>query len=552
MDYERMPLLKRVLVSLCMTLLYVLRLLSDYLAFPALSAFKSGRSKLQPRVDEKILLMSASDLAEKIRSGELSSHQVVLAFVKRLREIDPLLNAVTDERYRAALSEAKKVDAELKECRSDEEALQKIKLQRPYLGVPITTKNALAVKDLGNEAGLYLKKGTKSPSDSYAISVMRASGAIPLAVTNTPEMCLWMESNNKLFGRTSNPYNLYRTCGGSSGGEGAILASCGSPFGIGTDIAGSIRVPAAYNGVFGLKPTINTVDMTGHYPMPKDILYPLLIAGPMCKYAKDLRPFLKALVGPETAKRMNLDSRPSLRKLKVLHLGDFHSSIITPVKKEIAQRTKSAALHLASLSKSDSQSIVIPKIAHAFEIYMTYMTKAKCPPLAEELAMLKGSISLKRETVKYLIGRSKHTMPALFVAYLEKLVQNSKDSSLVKDFYRMSLDLQAEVETLLGEDGILVCPTLPDIAPYHGLTILRPSILAHTGIWNILGFPAVSVPMGLSKKGMPIGVTVVAGKFKDNICCEVALELERQFGGWVPPFETSIENWASLKEQILL
>ena len=146
------------------------------------------------------------------------------------------------DRYQAAVIEAKKVDIELQNCRSDEEKMEKIRLTTPFLGVPITTKNALAVKGestfqleaqtgwlngllfpvlystgLGNESGLCLKRGMKAAEDSHAISVMRASGAIIIAVTNTPEMCLWIESDNNLFGRTSNPYNTQRTCGGSSG-----------------------------------------------------------------------------------------------------------------------------------------------------------------------------------------------------------------------------------------------------------------------------------------------------------------------------------------------
>ncbi|OQR80284.1 fatty-acid amide hydrolase 2-like [Tropilaelaps mercedesae] len=526
-------------------LLVVMARISDYVLLPLLSIFRASMSKKTvPPIEDRLMLMSAMEIAEKIRTRELTSENVVTAFIKRLRQINPILNAVTDERYRAAIEDAQKVDALIASYAGNGAQLEELKRTKPFLGVPVTTKNALAVKDLGNEAGLYVRRGLKAKEDSAVMASVRASGAIPLAVTNTPELCLWLESSNKLFGTTCNPYDTRRTCGGSSGGEGAILSACGSPIGVGSDIAGSIRIPSFYNGLFGLKPSRHAMNMTGHYPLAKDILAPLLTAGPMCKYACDLRPLLSQIVGPESSRRMALHERPNLADLKVYFMEDTNCPLTPASHAELRRCTLEVARHLASFTNSKAsllpQGKTIRKgLASVTQIYLSYFAKADIPSAAEELTMLKGKISPSRELVKWFLGMSKHNFPAILITILEKAIVGQNDTPVTNYYYNLSKAMEQELDALL-ESGILVTPTVPDVAPYHDMTLLYPGILGTTGIWNILGFPAVSVPLGLNSRGVPLGVTVVAGKMRDNVCCEVALELEKRFGGWVPPCEVTV------------
>lgn len=202
-------------------------------------------------------------------------------FIERIQEVNPLLNCVVDERFSEALKDAEEADRLIASGTWSEEELA---AKKPFLGVPLTTKDCIKVKDLLNTSGLYHRKDIRGDSDAPAIKQMRDAGAIPFAVTNTSELCMWWESTNPVHGRTNNPYDTNRIVGGSSGGEGATQAAAASPFGIGSDIGGSIRMPAYFNGVFGLKPTQFVVNNDGQFPAPySDEQRAMLSTGPLCR-----------------------------------------------------------------------------------------------------------------------------------------------------------------------------------------------------------------------------------------------------------------------------
>ena len=137
------------------------------------------------------------------------------------------------------------------------------------------------------------------------------------AVTNVSELCLWMESSNYVYGRTNNPYHYGRTPGGSSGGEGSILSAAGSPFGIGSDIGGSIRMPAFFNGIFGHKPSTGIVCNMGQIPVANGTLDSYLVTGPLSRFCCDLKPMLKVMMKPEKVNVLKLDDPVDLKKIKV-------------------------------------------------------------------------------------------------------------------------------------------------------------------------------------------------------------------------------------------
>ena len=150
-----------------------------------------------------------------------------------------------------------------------------------------------------NCAGLVSRNQYRSTENAPTVQRMIDAGAIPLGVTNTPELCLWIETENRQYGRTNNAYSAKRTAGGSSGGEGAVVGSGGSPLGLGADIGGSIRLPAFFNGVFGLKPSPGVVPSTGQFPTTHtEIAAQMLTIGPIVRRAEDIWPMLKVIAGP--------------------------------------------------------------------------------------------------------------------------------------------------------------------------------------------------------------------------------------------------------------
>ena len=209
------------------------------------------------------LTRSASEMARALRAGEVSSLELVELHIARIKAVNPVLNAVVAERYELARQEARAADEALAAA-GDEEALS------PLLGVPCSIKECFALEGMPQASGLVKRKDIRATSDATTVARLRQAGAIPVGVTNTSELCMWMESANRLYGRTSNPYDPTRIVGGSSGGEGAIVGAGGTPFGLGSDIGGSIRMPAFFNGVFGHKPSGGLVPGTGQYPMAEN------------------------------------------------------------------------------------------------------------------------------------------------------------------------------------------------------------------------------------------------------------------------------------------
>jgi fatty acid amide hydrolase 2 len=194
---------------------------------------------------------SAVALGDAIRRREVTASDVMEAHLAVLERAGTQLNAVVAERFEEARAEAQAIDQRIA---SSAMRGQTVELP-PLLGVPFTVKESIALEGMPNSAGVLARRDLRAPQSAAAVKRLLEAGAIPVGVTNTSELTLWIESDNPLYGRTNNPYDFTRTAGGSSGGEGAAVGSGGSVFGVGADIGGSIRIPALFCGVFGHKPT---------------------------------------------------------------------------------------------------------------------------------------------------------------------------------------------------------------------------------------------------------------------------------------------------------
>ncbi|XP_029038887.1 fatty-acid amide hydrolase 2-like [Osmia bicornis bicornis] len=486
--------------------------------------YYNNKSKKVPPIKDDLLLMSASELAEKIRTKKVSSVEVVTAFIERAKEVNDIINAVVEDRYLEALEEAKQVDKLLQES----ENTDALKKEKPFLGVPFTTKESNEAKGMLHTMGLISRRDYRSEEDATAVLSIKKAGAILIAKTNVPELNLWTESRNPLYGQTCNPYDTTRNVGGSSGGEAAIIASCGSAFSIASDIGGSTRMPAFFNGVFGYKPTSGLISLKGIGLRQDDFPNSMAQAGPICKKAEDLAPILKVLVGKK-ASLLELDTPVNVKTLNIYYQqssGDIRTS---KVNSEMRAALLKAVHHLKELTGS-AKKVRIPGSEYSYRLWRYWMT--------EEGVNFKWNITNKKyctnattEIMKLLTGKSEYTF-AVIMKLIDEDFFPKENAEWAKN---ITENMKEYLMNKLKDNGVLLYPSAPFPASYHYTAYFRPFNFGYWCLFNILKFPVCQVPLGLSKDGLPIGIQVVAAPYNDHMCIAVAQELEKAFGGWVPP-----------------
>ncbi|XP_034020851.1 fatty-acid amide hydrolase 2-B [Thalassophryne amazonica] len=489
--------------------------------------------KKLPPVRSPLLLASATELARKIRRREVSSVEVVQTFIDRIQEVNPLINAVVKDRFSAALQEAAQVDKLIEEENGEEEALED---PMPLLGVPLSVKESFAVQGMPNTTGLISRQGLVSTVDAPPVALLKRAGAIPLCVTNTSELCMWFESHNHLYGITNNPYDLERIPGGSSGGEGSILAAAGAVIGIGSDIGGSIRMPCFFNGIFGHKTTQGVIANENQHPPTSGSQGDYISVGPMCRYAEDLLPMLWIMAGPK-ADMLSLNTKVDLKKVRFFSVPHDGGSVMTqPVSKELLQIQRKVVQRLEADLGVTVQQVHLSGLRYGYQIWDTFMglpdKEGRFPwPFVELMGGPGKPVKPLWELLKWMTGRSDHTMAAIGLALIEMFRAPQPSRFLIQQ----KQQLQKEVDQLLGTNGVLLYPSHPRVAPKHHHPLFRPFDLAYTGVMNILRLPVTQCPLGLNAEGLPLGVQVVAGKLQDHLSLAVALYLEKTFGGWRDP-----------------
>lgn len=472
-----------------------------------------------------VLLSSAFRLAERIRSGELTSVAVVEAHIARLRQVNPVINAVVCERVADARVEAARADEEIAAAR----AAGTLDALPPLLGVPCTIKESFHFAGLPNTAGLVGRIGRKVADDAPAVARLRAAGAIPLGVTNTSELCMWMESFNKVYGRSNNPYDPARTVGGSSGGEGAIVASGASPFGLGSDVGGSIRMPAFFNGVFGHKCSPGLVSNEGQFPPPSGQIDRHLATGPLCRRAGDLEPLLRILAGPE-AGRLGDVSAVDISRLRVLQFA--RELAITPDADQLGARDRAVQALMAQ--GATVEAVHLPLMAKALDLWSAMLATAESDnTFADHMFGSRDPRVPLRELGRLLLRRSQHTFPLVLLTLFERLPELTPRRTA--KLRAQALTLKRQLEDALRDDGILVTPPYPTVAPKHYHALLPPFNFVNCAVFNALSLPATSVPTGLNADGLPTGVQLVAAEGMDHLGIAGALALEKSLGGWAYP-----------------
>jgi fatty acid amide hydrolase 2 len=469
-------------------------------------------------------------LAHLIRDGEVSSRDAVEAHIAQIERVNPAINAVVRTRYEAARAEAERADA--LRAKGSSTPLP------PLHGVPCTIKECFALEGMPNSAGLVARRHFVAPADATTVGRLRRAGAIPLGVTNTSELCMWIESDNRVYGRTNNPHALGHIAGGSSGGEGAIVAAGGSPFGLGSDVGGSIRGPAFFNGVFGHKPSGGLVPGTGQYPIAAGAGLRYLVSGPLCRRAEDLMPLLRILAGPDgidTGCQPYPLGDPSTVSLKGRLVLDVSDNGALPISADLRRAQSDAIAALRDLGMRP-KAAAFPGLKKQFDVWSAMMSEAQEMSYSRMLGEGERKIPLW-ELLKHAIGRSEHTMMSSILALVDPVPKLLP--GLARRMIALGAALRAEIEAALGPDGILLYPSFTQPAPRHTVPVrwaLRLHMpFAYQAIVNVLEFPATQVPAGLNAEGLPLGFQVVSRHGNDHVTIAVAQRLEELRGGWVPP-----------------
>jgi len=466
----------------------------------------------------ELLVYSATEQAALVRHRQVSSRELMAAHLDRISAVEPKLNATVEVLNGRALRAATAADA----------APARGEARGPLFGVPFSIKDSIEVAGTVCSAGtLGRKNAAPSTEDATLVARLRAAGAIPLARTNLPDLLFAFETDNLLHGRTNNPYGLDRTCGGSSGGEAALIAACGSPLGLGSDAAGSVRLPAAFCGIAAIKPTSGRLPRTGHFPPAGGWIEALWQIGPMARRVEDLIAVMPLLAPPDgqdpTAIGMPVldPAAVNVRQLRAAFYTDIGLAAAQP---EVAAVIRAAARALESETGSMEEARP-PCLDAAYDLEM-------------KLIGPDGGDSLRA----YLASIGSTRVHPLLTGWLEKLEPYRTDLAGLAAYWSEWQSYRAQMLAFLRRYDVILAPAYTQPALPHGASVQDANFrgFSHTMAYNVAGWPAAVIRCGESAEGLPIAVQVIAGPWREDRVLAVALALERIFGGWKNP--TGLSN----------
>ena len=505
----------------------------------------------------------------------MTSARLVELYTERIKQVQPVINAMAQERFNGALEEAKRIDQLLTQFRAGKperefSSEQLEMLRSPLLGVPISIKESIMVKGMRNSCGLWSRREHLASEDAVTVRNVLRFGMVPICTTNIPECTLfWGDCQNRVYGRSLNPYDLSRITGASSGGEGALIASGGSLIGLGSDIAGSLRIPAHFCGIYSHKPSPFLVSSEGNFPKLKESRLRLFTIGPMSRYASDLRPLLKCLLSdkdnvkqdtyyqfqPENIGTIRktiiqrLDEPVDLSQVKFYYFQFNESSQLKGkqsirVQQEFMEAQQEIIDHFSSKFSCQVEQINMDK--YLKKALITWQCMMQCAGTisretdyeADELKNTFGIDSVAMEFVKMPLGLSKHTKESLLTIMMGSALPREREKAfaLGERFEKYAAELRVDMEAQLGDNGVLILPTLPSVAFKHHMALVRTRDIRFPAIFNVLQLPVTQATIRLDKKRkLPFGFSIAARQFNDPLTLAVAEEVELAFGGWSQP-----------------
>lgn len=510
---------------------------------------------MQTGTQQTLISRSAAELAGMIARGEVSAVEAVEAHIQQIERVNPKLNAVVVKRYDAARSEAQQADAR----RAKGEPLG------PLHGVPITIKECLDLEDTPSTFGLPSRANLLARQDDTYVARIRQAGAIILGKTNVSQLLLYYESDNPLYGRANNPWNLERAPGGSSGGQAAIIAAGGSPLGLGTDIGGSLRIPATFCGIASLKPTAGRLPDPGRYSVPIGQRAIVSQVGAMARRVADVALGLEIINGgrnPASEPPMPLGDPAAVdvSKLRVAYYTDDGTFQVAPAVRRAVQQA-------AALLKSLGAQVIEwqpPNVPQAQDIFYRILSADKGRGMKASLGRDKRDPRITALIVPAALPRP---MLAVFSKVAGTLGQRSL-AGLANNFgygdthhywqlVETQMDYQARFQAALDQDeggpfDVILCPACSLPAFTHGGSRDLATAGAYATLYNVLGYPAGVVPFtrvgadeqvgrkassDMAEKaalkvetdsaGLPVGVQIVARPWREHVALAVMSALEQ-------------------------
>ena len=456
-----------------------------------------------------------TEIAEEIRSRNVSPVELVELHLKRIETLQPKLNAFVHldtegARERAHAAEGLVMrDAQLS----------------PLHGVPLTIKSCIDVAGWPAPAGSVLRMSYIPQRDAPLVSRLKSAGAILLGNTNTPEFLMAYETDNLTHGRSSNPWNLAYSSGGSSGGEAAAIASGCSAGGVGSDGGGSIRVPAHFCGICGLKPTPGRIPATGHFPPGAGAFSWIGVVGPMARTIADVRTLFEVMAGPDVGDALSapvpLRSYRS-EELRAMRIGILESSALGVASPETRAAVEQAAKLLAAQGFT-VEPFRLDGLDRALDLWWFFFGPVIGSLLQRSIAGHEDQISpMLREYLSCANSGNPIT--------LDQFIEACADRDL----------LRAEILRQMQDTPILLSPVSTTPAFRHGQGNYHPGTgyrdtMRYSQWLNLTGFPGASVPLSLSNEGLPIGVQVIGRPFEDELVLAVAESLETARGPYQLP-----------------
>lgn len=460
-------------------------------------------------LDTDLTSKSCVELAELIRSRSVSPVEVAEAYLRRIDQINPRLNAI--------VTLAPDI---LDQARTAESDLMTGREVGPLHGVPLTVKDTIDTQGLRTTSGSRLLASNVPGSDATVVVRLKAAGAIILGKTNTPEMAIPYETDNPVFGRTNNPHAIERTPGGSSGGEAAAIAAGLSPAGIGSDLSGSIRVPAHFCGIAGLKPTTGVVSMDGHTPSAFGLLSIGACIGPMARTVEDLALLFNVVAGKQIEREPVLEE--GVAALRGQRLAWYADDGVVPVTDEtrVAIEAAAKALSSAGLEVNEERA---PGVSQGSRLWIELFSCAASEQLREfyhgreaEAGPLVSELLRKAESETDLQAKiSKAERVAAAVLERERLRED-----LLRWMKNTSLILAPVGSVPAFEHGA----SRVDV---NGESVSVFRAFSYSQTFNVLGLPSVVVPAGLSATGLPIGVQIIGGPLEERLVLKAAAIVEK-------------------------
>ena len=476
---------------------------------------------------------TAIELSAALAAKQVSAVELAQDAISRIERHDARINAICVRDFERGLDAARAADA----ARARGET-------RPLLGIPLTVKESYNVAGLPTTWGFPAQKDFTPPEDALSISRAKAAGGVVLGKTNVPVGLGDWQSYNEIYGTTNNPFDLGRTPGGSSGGSAAALAAGYGPLSLGSDIGGSLRVPAFHCGVYAHKPTYNVAPVRGHTPPPFPPIpldRDMAVIGPMARSAADLSLLLDVIAGPDpldagVGYKLTLPP-PRRNALKDFRVLVVDSDPVLPSDKDIRGAIEKLAGGLARSGVNVArQSPLLPDFAESSRLYMRMLMSFLGAFFAPEV------IAGAQAGAAQLTAENK----SLAAERLRGMTQSHRDWVL-DDGARGRL--RAQWRELFKTFDAVICPIMPTPAYPHdhspqqearrikidGKDYAYPDQLAWPGIATLPGLPATAIPLGLSPEGLPVGIQIVGPWLEDRTPLKLAELIEREFGGFVPP-----------------